>query len=108
MNNRVKKTIFTMPFIVDFMSPADSVGDSTLIKSVTFNGYIQEKIAVVINANGEEETSGVQVYATGADIVTIDTSSLVSCLTYKSRKIIKRDCYYKPGGIPDVGVLYLP
>lgn len=85
----------------------DSMGDVTTTDE-TFNAYIAQEVVVVVNDKGLEETSSMQIYYAGADKDKIASGATISCEGVENRRIIKNQFYYKPFGVPDVGVLYLP
>lgn len=108
MNSQVKKNMMTEPIKVYAKGNTDSMGDREELSPKTFYGYVVETIQTVINREGKEELSNIQIYLDGSDGLKIDPNAEVSCLTHIKQRIIKRSTYYKKRGEPDVTVLYLP
>jgi hypothetical protein len=108
MNIRVKKKMFNLPVTEFPVSTKDAAGDTVEATPILYKGYITETLQTVTDQTGREVVSGVQIFMDGADIVKIDMASKISCLTHVKLGILKRACFRKPDGSPDVGVLYLP
>ena len=49
-----------------------------------------------------------QIYVDGPDAVKIPPTALISCLSHKNQRIVKRAVYYRAQSIPAIGVFYLP
>lgn len=132
MNSKVIKRMMKFKITVHHTKSTNSLGDKT---SILFDvlGYFQEDIKLVLNRLGRQETSGAQVYLTGADIFKIDTDDHIDIsvpvndsvtkaaetdqeeipetqykLLMANLPILRKDVYYKPNAQVDVGVLYLP
>ncbi len=108
MNKRIIQSMMTTPFTVIKLAQADSMGDKEIISTQTKYGYVQETIQTIINNEGKEELSNLQIYITGEDGVAISPDSEITCLNHESQRIIKRAIYYNKDSQPDVAVLYLP
>lgn len=108
MNKRVITAMMNMPFTVFAKALPDSMGDRAETRPATYYGYIQETIQNVINSEGKEELSNLQIYIAGDDGVGISPDSEITCLTHVKQRIIKRAIFYNKNGSPDVAVLYLP
>lgn len=132
MNSKVIKRMMKFKITVHHTKSTNSLGDKT---PITFDvlGYFQEDIKLVLNRLGRQETSGAQVYLTGADILKVDMDDHIDIsvpvndsvtkaaetdqeeipetqykLLMADLPILRKDVYYKPDAQADVGVLYLP
>ena len=108
MNKQVIKQLMTTPFIVYEKSKPDSMGDCTDLPEVTYKGYVQETMQEVINNEGREELSNLQIYIPGDIGINISPTAEITCLDHIKQRIIKRAIYYGKSSKPDVAVLYLP
>lgn len=108
MNRQIIAAMMTTPFKVISKGNVDSMGDREDDSTRTLFGYVQETIQTVINNEGKEELSNLQIYITGEDGVSISPDSEITCLDHVNQRIIKRAIYYNKNSVPDVGVLYLP
>lgn len=120
MNSKVKERMFTFTVQLQRMVGASSLGDKEY-QIITIPGYLQECQKVASYELGKEVMSSAQIYIPGEEMSKIDTKDLVSVGTMqktesgeetfvpilKSRQILRRDNFYRPNNIPDVGVVYL-
>ena len=120
MNNKVKNRMFTFTVQLKRMVGASSLGDKEY-NIITIPGYLMESLKVASYNLGKEVMSSAQVYIAGIDMCKVDPKDLVTVgimqktesgeETFKpiltDRQILRRDNYYRPGNIPDVGVIYL-
>ena len=120
MNKKVQKKMFT--FVVQFARTkgTSSLGDK-ITETIIVPGYLMESLKVASYDLGKEVMSSAQVYIAGVDMCKVDPKDLVTVgimqktesgeETFKpiltDRQILRRDNYYRPGNIPDVGVIYL-
>jgi len=105
MNANVIRRMMVFDILVQNEVGSNNMGDKKY-KDITLKGYLCSKSEKVINDLGEETTSTEQIYLTGADVLKVNKGK-ASTIHYKNREIISRHIYYKPNGVPDVGVLYL-
>lgn len=113
MNPQVKRRMMVFPTIAFKQSAPNSRQVTTDIGQVAFRCYVMNSIKVVMSKHGREEISGMQLYVLGEDIVKIDTSDKLTVSDPQGTVLkvrqepLKVDVYYKPGGIPEIGVIYL-
>lgn len=122
MNEQVKKRMFTFEIRLSRMKSGSSLGDKKY-DTITIAGYLKEEMKIVTYGLGKEVTSSAQVYIDGADMSKVDAKDLVTVGIKKAsatvegeldfipiledRQILRRDNFYKPNNVPDVGVIYL-
>jgi hypothetical protein len=122
MNEQVKKRMFTFEIRLSRMKSGSSLGDKKY-DIITIAGYLKEEMKIVTYGLGKEVTSSAQVYIDGADMSKVDAKDLVTVGIKKAsatvegeidfiplledRQILRRDNFYKPNNVPDVGVIYL-
>lgn len=120
MNEQVKKKMFTFEIHLSRMISGSSLGDKKY-DLIILSGYLKEEMKIVTYGLGKEVTSSAQVYIDGADMAKIDAKDLVTVgINKKSetgedeffpilsdRQILRRDNFYRPNNVPDVGVVYL-
>ena len=120
MNNKVKTRMFTFTVQLRRMLGASSLGDKEY-DIITIPGYLMESLKVASYSLGKEVMSSAQVYIPGEEMAKVDEKDLVSVGTMQitesgvetfvpilsERQILRRDNFYRPGNIPDVGVIYL-
>lgn len=129
MNGKVIARMMNFDVVVKIPGKKNALGESTYVTH-DIRGYIKESLVVVIDSLGKEITSSMQVYVEGKDGVQIPANALLSIGHYEQEKIaegeeekeplrkfipmymdraiIKREIYYKPLGVADLGVFYLP
>lgn len=121
MNEQVKKKMFTFEVRLSRMRGGSSLGDKNY-ETIVLQGYLKEEMKIVTYGLGKEVTSSAQVYIDGADMLKVDAKDLVTVGVNKSsneeqeiafipilkdRQILRRDNFYRPNNVPDVGVIYL-
>ena len=130
MNEKVKKKMFTFEIRLSRMKSGSSLGDKNF-DIITIAGYLKEEMKIVTYDLGKEVTSSAQVYIDGADMSKVDAKDLVTVGIRKKvehaedsensdefietefvpilsdRQILRRDNFYRPNNVPDVGVIYL-
>lgn len=121
MNARIKKRMFTFKIHLYRTKGASSLGDKTQ-EIIVLPCYLKEEMKVISNDLGKEVTSSAQVYIDGADMSKVDTKDSVTVGFDKptdvpgefvfvpilqERRILKRESFYRPNNVPDVGVIYL-
>lgn len=109
---QIRKDIFTDLFVNDVtvMTPGvtDSLGDANSDATQVFKGYLYEHNEKVLNAQGQEVLSGMQIYLRGDDAAAIDIHAKISCGDFKDLPIIARKVYRGRKGARVIGVVYLP
>ena len=108
MDKRVVQKLMTSPFTVHIQGKPDSMGDCADTANEEYLGYVLENVQEFINADGKTELSNMQIYVDGPDAVKIPPTALISCLSHKNQRIVKRAVYYRAQSIPAIGVFYLP
>jgi len=121
MNARIKKKMFTFKIHLYRMKGASSLGDKKQ-EIIILSGYLKEEMKVISNELGKEVTSSAQVYIDGADMSKVDAKDSVTVgisqptgvkdefvfvPILKDRQILKRENFYRPNNVPEVGVIYL-
>ena len=130
MNEKVKKKMFTFEIRLSRMKSGSSLGDKNF-DIITIAGYLKEEMNIITYGLGKEVTSSAQVYIDGADMSKVDAKDLVTVGIRKKvehnedsensdeiietefvpilsdRQILRRDNFYRPNNVPDVGVIYL-
>lgn len=121
MNEQVKKKMFTFEVRLSRMRGGSSLGDKNY-ETIVLQGYLKEEMKIVTYGLGKEVTSSAQVYIDGADMSKVDAKDLVTVGVnnssnngqtnefipiLKDRQILRRDNFYRPNNVPDVGVIYL-
>lgn len=120
MNNQVKQKMFTFIVRLQRMVGTSSLGDKEFI-TTEIPGYLMESLKVASYDLGKEVMSSAQVYIPGECMSKVDPKDIVSIGTMQTtesgeetfvpilseRQILRRDNYYKPDSVPDVGVIYL-
>lgn len=121
MNERVKEKMFTFEVHLSRMTGGSSLGDKKY-EIITIPGYLKEEMKIVTYGLGKEVTSSAQIYIDGNDMAKVDAKDLVTVginkkkdkdgeLEFieilKDRQILRRDNFYKPNNVADVGVIYL-
>lgn len=104
----IKEALMVTPVTVYPQSATDSMGDTTPLPAVLYHGYVYVGQEVVLNMEGKEELSSMQIYLQGSDADLIDVHSLVSCLENVQQRIIAKKVYRGRQGAKVIGVLYLP
>jgi len=107
MNLRIRKRMMTVPATSYKQSPPNSRQQTVDIGTVDFKCYPQDSTKVVMSKNGREEISSFQLYIHGDDVVKLSESDKITCMHKDRQEPLKIDTYYLPGGIPEVGVVYL-
>jgi hypothetical protein len=121
MNEQVKKKMFTFEVRLSRMLGGSSLGDKNY-ETIVLSGYLKEEMRIVTYGLGKEVTSSAQVYIDGVDMPKVDAKDLVTvgvnlpsgkdgALEFtpilKDRQILRRDNFYRPNNVPDVGVIFL-
>lgn len=121
MNAQVKKKMFTFVVQLNRMIGGSSLGDKKY-ETITIMGYLKEEMKIVTYGLGKEVTSSAQIYVDGKDMSKVDAKDIVTVgiqekneetdeLEFKpilsDRQILRRDNFYKPNNVSDVGVIYL-
>lgn len=122
MNEQIKKKIFTFEIHLLRMKGGSSLGDKAY-EEIIIMGYLKEEMKVVAYSLGKEVTSSAQIYIDGVDMPKVDAKDLITVgirkasktvegefdfvPLLKERQILRRDNFYKPNSVPDVGVIYL-
>lgn len=120
MNKRVKEKMFTFTVQLQRMMGSSSLGDKQY-DIITIPGYLMENLTVASYNLGKEVMSSAQIYIPGEEMAKVDPKDIVSVGTMQTtesgeetfvpilteRQILRRDNYYRPGNVPDVGVIYL-
>lgn len=104
----VYAALFVFPVTEHIQDVGDSLGDSIEAGTLEYKGYYYEGFEKVLNDNGEEELSHMQVYLRGEDAIKIHNNSKISCGRVEKQRIVTRQVYYGRDGAPVIGVLYLP
>lgn len=108
MNERVKTRMFTIPVTVYPVASFDSMGDVVESAPINLKCYRADETQIVVTTEGEEERSNIQLYMNGTDALSIFTDDLISIDGADKVRIIKKQVFYLPGGVADIGVFYLP
>lgn len=131
MNPNVVKRMMSFDVIAKIPGKKDALGN-TSYETVECKCYPVDEIVTIYDALGKLVTSSIQIYVEGKDGLKIpstaklDIGKYVKVTTpgenpedepivtekfeamYSNKSIIKRTIYYKPYGIADVGVYYIP
>lgn len=122
MNKKVIKRMMNTDLRVRIPGIKDALGD-TLYVDYYYKCYKQELLTIVTNALGQEVTSSTQIYVEGTTGIQIPSNALLTlgklleqeeenATTFvpscTDRIIIRREIFYAPKDIPDLGVFYLP
>lgn len=108
MNERVKARMFTVPVTVFPIASVDSVGDVIEATPLNLKCYRADEVQIVVNAEGKEERSNIQLYINGTDALAINADDLISVAGADKIRVIKKQVFYLPNGDADIGVFYLP
>ena len=116
MNLNVIKRMMTFDVIARIPGKKDALGN-TQYQTVECKGYPVDDIITIYDNLGKMVTSSMQLYVTGNDGLAIPSTAILDIGNYvdsqfqplyKDKPIIKRTIYYKPFGVADVGVFYMP
>jgi len=124
MNKRVRDKMLVFDIIIHSTSAISSLGDRK-IADLPLKGYIKEELKVVTNILGKDTTSSIQIYFDGPDVIKIKQTDTITAgyytttkvndvevkkytTLYANKPIIKKEVYYKPNRVVDLGVVYLP
>lgn len=118
--------MFTFEIQLSRMISGSSLGDKNY-DTIVINGYLKEEMKIVTYGLGKEVTSSAQLYIDGIDMAKVDAKDLVTVGVRSKaaepdpvtgdetvftpiltdRQILRRDNFYRPNSVPDVGVIYL-
>lgn len=107
MRASIKRRMCVTPVTIYKQSAPNSMAETQDLDVLDFNGYVYNATKVVINKQGREEVSDMQIYMDGEDIVQIEANDLVSCMNKTRTEPLKVEYYFLPEGVPGVGVIYL-
>lgn len=122
MNKNVVKRMMHMDLRVRVPGIKTALGD-TVYSEQFYKCYMQELLTITTNTLGQEVTSSVQIYVEGSIGIQIPENALLAIGNLSEpieneapmftpmqvdRNIIRREIYYAPKNIPDLGVFYLP
>ena len=126
MNHKVVKRMMSFDIIAKIPGKKDALGN-TNYTIIECKGYPVDDIVTIYDSLGKMVTSSMQIYVTGTDGEQIPSTAILSIgkyventvedseevvkefkALYEDKAIIKRQIYYKPFGIADIGVFYLP
>lgn len=108
VNKHVIKKMMTTPFTAYPQGKPDSMGDRVELAPISNKCYVHETMQMVINSQGQEELSNLQIYVPGELGVTIEPTAKISCLGHDKQRIIKRVVSYGRFSKPVIAVFYLP
>lgn len=109
---QIRKEVYDALFVSKMtehrQSKPDSLGDTKPGEDVEYRCYYYTGFEKIVNADGEECISNMQIYVKGEDAVSIRNDSTISCDAAVKQKILSIRVYRGRAGAPVIGVIYLP
>lgn len=119
MNHKVIKRMMVFDVVAKVPGKKDALGN-TQYQTIECKGYPVDEVVTTYNNLGKMVTSSMQLYVQGVDGEKIPSTAILNIgryseeepktftAIYADKVIIKRIIYYKPFGVADIGVFYLP
>lgn len=104
----VYKALFVTPAEIISQGGCDALGDTEDETTTTVMCYVYEHRVKVLNQQGQEVVSGLQLYMRGEDAIQIDMHAKVTCATAVRTEILARETWRGRDGAQVIGILYLP